>query len=86
MTSEERQQLIQKYIAGYDEVIDSLKGMDDEMLRKRAIPGKWTACEIVQHLADSEMTSANRIRRLLVEDSPPDTGVRSRCVCQYPAL
>ncbi|HEX5081552.1 MAG TPA: DinB family protein, partial [Blastocatellia bacterium] len=34
------------------------------------IPGKWSAAEIVQHLADSEMTSAIRLRRLLVEDRP----------------
>ena len=70
MTTDERQQLIQKYVSGYDEVMDSLDGMDETMLRTRAIPGKWTACEIVHHLADSETISANRLRRLLVEESP----------------
>ena len=70
MNTEERQQLIQQYNSGYDEVMDSLNGMDETMLRERAIPGKWTACEIVHHLADSETISAQRLRRLLVEKSP----------------
>jgi hypothetical protein len=36
----------------------------------RRAPGKWSSREIVHHLADSETTSAIRLRRLLVEDSP----------------
>lgn len=38
------------------------------------IPGKWSAAEIIQHLADSEMTSAIRLRLLLVEDKPAIQG------------
>jgi hypothetical protein len=38
------------------------------------LPGKWSAAEIVQHLADSEMMSAIRLRRLLVEDNPAIQG------------
>ena len=33
-------------------------------------PGKWTAREVVHHLADSEMTSAIRLRLLLAVDKP----------------
>jgi len=32
--------------------------------------GKWSAREIVHHLADSEMTSAIRLRRLIAEERP----------------
>jgi hypothetical protein len=70
MTSEERKDLIGKYAAGYDEVVQALEGFSAEMLIAHPLPGKWSAAEIVQHLADSEMTSAIRIRRLLVEDNP----------------
>jgi DinB superfamily len=70
MNTQERQELIQQYVSGFDEVIETLQGMDEKMLRERAIPGKWTACEIIHHLADSETTSALRLRRLLVEESP----------------
>jgi len=74
MTSEERKDLIKVYEAGYDEVAASLEGFPSSRLADHPIEGKWSACEVVQHLADSEMTSAIRLRRLLVEDHAVITG------------
>ncbi|HYO92662.1 MAG TPA: DinB family protein [Pyrinomonadaceae bacterium] len=70
MTPEERQTLIERYAAGYDEVMQSLEGFPAEALTARPLPGKWSACEIVHHLADSEMASALRLRQLLDQDHP----------------
>jgi hypothetical protein len=70
MTQDERKELIAKYAAGFDEVAGALAGFPIDRLTANLIPGKWSAAEIVQHLADSEMTSAIRLRRLLVEDKP----------------
>lgn len=70
MTAEERRLLIEKYIAGYQEVVNALEEFPAESLTAHPIPGKWSAREIVHHLADSESTSAIRLRRLLVEDKP----------------
>src|SRR6266850_1058030 len=70
MTSEERQELIAKYKDGYKEVTKNLDGFPKALLTAHPIPGKWSAAEIVHHLADSETTSAIRLRRLLVEDNP----------------
>src|SRR5438045_5278602 len=70
MTLEERQQLVAQYKAGYDEVARNLDGFPEESLTVNAIQGKWSAAEIVHHLADSETTSSLRLRRLLVEDHP----------------
>ncbi len=70
MTQEERKELIAKYAAGFDEVVNALEGFPADKLTAHPIAGKWSAAEIVQHLADSEMTSAIRLRRLLVEDKP----------------
>lgn len=70
MTAEERRLLIEKYISGYQEVVNALEGFPTESLTAHPIPGKWSAREIVHHLADSESTSAMRLRRLLVEDKP----------------
>lgn len=70
MTNDERIELMRRYAAGYDEVINSLRDFPADSLAARLIEGKWTACEIVQHLADSEMTSALRLRKLLSEDHP----------------
>jgi DinB superfamily len=70
MTPEERNDLIAKYNAGYDEVIKALDGFPADSLGAHPIPGKWSAREIVHHLGDSETTSAGRLRTLLVEDNP----------------
>ena len=68
MTNEEIQSLVAQYKAGYDEVAKSLEDFPEEQLSAHPIPGKWSAREIVQHLADSEMNSAIRLRKLLTED------------------
>ena len=70
MTSEEREKMISTYKDGYEEVLQSLTDFPDQSLTAHPIDGKWSAAEIVHHLADSETTSALRLRRLLVEDHP----------------
>ena len=70
MDAATRKSLIAQYKAGYDEVVQALAGADDAALDRRPGPGAWSAREIVHHLADSEMTSAIRLRRLLAEDAP----------------
>lgn len=70
MTPEERERLIERYADGYSEVEKSLEEFPESQLTSHPIEGKWSACEIVQHLADSEMTSAIRIRKLIAQDKP----------------
>jgi DinB superfamily len=65
-----RTALLDRYRAGYDEVVAALAGIDDAGLDARPSPEGWTAREVVHHLADSEMTSALRLRKLLAEDAP----------------
>lgn len=66
----ERQQLIRQYELGFDEVERALADFPSEQLTAKLIPGKWSASEIVHHLADSEMRAAVRLRQLLTEDRP----------------
>ena len=70
MDAAARTALLDRYRAGYDEVVAALAGIDDAGLDARPGPDEWTALEVVHHLADSEMTSALRLRKLLVEDRP----------------
>jgi len=70
MTSEERRELIAQYKDGYSEVLRNLWAFPEDLLTAHPIPGKWSAAEIIHHLADSETTSGLRLRRLLVEDHP----------------
>jgi len=69
MKPEERARLIKTYKEGHKAVDEALSGISPEEL-DRSAGGEWTPREIVHHLADSEMMSAIRIRRLLTEDEP----------------
>ncbi len=74
MDAAERQALIERYEAGPAVVVEALAGITDAELDARPQPGAWTAREVVHHLADSEMTSAIRLRRLLAEHDPEIVG------------
>jgi DinB superfamily len=50
-------------IASYLKVIGSNSG-------KKPAPGKWSAVEIVSHLADCELVFGFRLRQTLAEDGP----------------
>jgi len=67
MTHDERNRLIERYAEGPDVVAAALAGFPAGALTERAIPGKWSAAEIVHHLSDSEGISAIRVRRLVAE-------------------
>ncbi|HEX8267477.1 MAG TPA: DinB family protein [Pyrinomonadaceae bacterium] len=70
MNAIERNTLINKYSDGFSEVESALADFPSSKLTSKPFAGKWSAAEIVQHLADSEMTSAVRLRKLLTEDFP----------------
>jgi hypothetical protein len=70
MDQETRKKLVDQYKEGYRVVAEALAGATDEELDARPAPGKWSAREIVHHLADSEMTSAIRLRTLIAVDNP----------------
>jgi hypothetical protein len=70
MTPRERAILIQQYKDGYRQVAEAMRGISAEELDYQRAPGKWSARQIVHHLADSETTSGIRLRKLLVEFNP----------------
>jgi hypothetical protein len=70
MTADERKKLIDQYTDGYRVVAEALTGADDDQLDARPAPGKWSAREVVHHLADSEITAATRLRLLVGTDNP----------------
>lgn len=69
MNQQERRAMIVKYRSGFDAVADALKGIGDGELDTSA-SGEWTPRQIAHHLADSEIMSALRLRRLIAEDAP----------------
>jgi hypothetical protein len=70
MDQETRKKLVDQYKEGYRAVSEALADATDEELDARPAPNKWSAREIVHHLADSEMTSAIRLRMLIAVDNP----------------
>ena len=74
MDRDTRRALIEKYRQGSRVVSEALRGISERELDARPAPGKWSPREIVHHLADSEMTSAIRFRRLIAEEQPTIQG------------
>src|SRR3954470_10924162 len=68
MDAETRKTLVGKYKEGYRAVADALAGASEAELDARPAPNKWSAREIVHHLADSEMQSAFRLRQMLAAE------------------
>ncbi len=71
---ERRRVAIAAYKDGYRVVTEALAGITAAALDARPAANEWSSRDIVHHLADSEMTSAIRLRRLLVEDNPRIVG------------
>ena len=74
MDRDTRKKLIDAYKDGYRVVSEALAGAKDDELDTAPGEGKWTARQIVHHLADSEMTSAVRLRLLIASERPAIAG------------
>src|SRR5215211_2982543 len=70
MNAAERVALIDQYEDGFRAVSAALEEITEAELEAREAPGEWSPREIVHHLADSEMTSAIRLRLLIAQDAP----------------
>src|SRR5215475_5897553 len=70
MDAATRSTLIAEYKDGYRVVSEALVGATDAELDARPAPGKWSAREVVHHLADSEMIAADRLRLVVGTDNP----------------
>lgn len=73
-TQSTRQAMIERYTQGYAAIATALKDITPAELDAREAPAEWSPREIVHHLADSEMTSAIRLRLLVAEDKPTIVG------------
>ncbi|HYM09130.1 MAG TPA: DinB family protein [Bryobacterales bacterium] len=48
----------------------AIGGASDAELDYAPAPDKWTARQVMAHLADAEMVGADRLRRVIAEDNP----------------
>jgi hypothetical protein len=79
MDTATRQSLIARYIDGVKRVEAAVAGRSDEELDRQPPDGSWTARMVVHHLADSEMTSAIRLRRLICEKTRRSSPTTKSC-------
>jgi hypothetical protein len=74
MENAKRAALLQRYRDGYGALSLALSGLDEGELDARRTADEWTIREIIHHLADAEMITAIRFRRLIAEDAPTIEG------------
>ena len=67
MNSEERAAKIESYGAAYEELVEAINWLPQEMWHFRPSPDEWTIHEIIVHITDSEANSYARCRRLIAE-------------------
>lgn len=63
-------ELIDAYETAPRALIAVAEGFTPKQWRARPVPGKWTAQELVAHLADFEPIYADRIKRAIATDLP----------------
>jgi hypothetical protein len=66
----DQKKLIADYLSGPAALRKAVAGMTREQLHAQPVPGKWSAMEVVCHLADFEIVIADRIKRVIAENEP----------------
>jgi hypothetical protein len=74
MAKENRQELVSRYREGPGVLAAAVTRLSEAQLDHKPADGGFSAREVVHHTADSEMTSAVRLRRLVAEEQPLITG------------
>lgn len=62
--------LIDSYLDGPANLRAATAGLSAEQIRTRPVAGKWSILEVVAHLADFEPVYADRMKRVIAEETP----------------
>ena len=70
--------LIDQYVAGGEKLALAIRALTHEDLRCAPPPdanvGRWSIQQVVIHCMDSELVSADRLKRMIAEDNPTVIG------------
>jgi hypothetical protein len=67
MNDDERNQKIENYGRGYDQLLEALAKIPREAWEYKPAPAEWSVHEMLIHMADSESMAALRARKLIAE-------------------
>jgi DinB family protein len=70
-----RNQLLQKFEAGGKRIESEVKGVPEDVLRRKPSPEEWSIMEFLAHLADNEQVLLTRYVRIANTDKPALAGV-----------
>jgi uncharacterized damage-inducible protein DinB len=62
--------LIDRYSKGPEILSYAAQGLTPEQLKARPGPGEWSVTELVVHMLDSDLVVADRMKRVIAEESP----------------
>jgi hypothetical protein len=63
-------ELIEQYRSGPAKLRAAIAGMSPEQIAAHPVPGKWSALEVLCHIADFEPVYADRMKWVIAEDNP----------------
>ncbi len=66
--------LVEEYLAGPALLRQAVAGLTRDQLVTRPIEGKWSVLEVVAHLADFDPIMADRMKRIVAEETPTLVG------------
>ncbi|WP_045518805.1 DinB family protein [Neobacillus niacini] len=64
------EKLLEEYSHGYQLLRKAIEGLTEEELRFKPEADKWSIHQILIHVADSELVSTQRIKKVLSEEAP----------------
>ncbi|MEK4485815.1 DinB family protein [Psychrobacillus sp. FSL H8-0484] len=62
--------LIEEYGLGYKMLREAINCLSEEELRFKPAPNKWSIHQVLIHVADSELVSTQRLKKVLAEEEP----------------
>ena len=70
MSQDSDKSVLDRFADGGPLLVQAASSLSPEQARERPIPGTWSIAEVVAHLLDSDLVLADRMKRIIAEDSP----------------
>jgi hypothetical protein len=70
VSQDPRKPVIDRYAEGGPLLVQAAAGLTPDLAREHPIPGTWSLAELVAHLLDADLVLADRMKRIIAEESP----------------